>query len=84
VGFLVFAVLGCDVLFDVGGRAVGSKRFQPVTPEISGNSGVAMASRDDATAVGAGTCERAAMNAASLGRSDCNSPSDGAAFPLLA
>jgi hypothetical protein len=39
----VFAVLGCDVLFDVGvGRLLG-KSSNPVRPKISGNSGVAMA-----------------------------------------
>jgi hypothetical protein len=37
----VFAVFGCDVLFDVG-RLLG-KSSNPVQPEISGNSGVAMA-----------------------------------------
>jgi hypothetical protein len=64
-------------------RAVAWQKFQSVQPEISGNSGVAMAN------VGrrnrrVGTCERAAMNAAAPSARRLQSPSTGrAAFPPL-
>jgi hypothetical protein len=80
-----FAVLGCDGLFDVGDRSVAGKSSNPARPEISGNSGVAMANVGQRNRRLLGTCERRRdERCGNLGHAVCNPPPTGrAVFPPL-